>query len=130
LEIGLADEAIPFQVRRDAGESDLDGLNADAQQQIAASTTASPTLERVSETAATQSDPLWPYLLVGLILLITSELVLSGGLARERFGSSGIPEFSELDATVLRPTIGEPTSVPSETAKRRSLVDAISSEVN
>ena len=130
LEIGLADEAIPFQVLRDAGESNLDALSPDAQQQIAASTTASPTLERVSATASTQSDPLWPYLLIGLIVLITGELVLSGVLARERFGSAGIPEFSEMDAPLLGPTTGSAISGRSDTAQRGALVGSITSEVN
>ncbi|EMI17560.1 signal peptide protein [Rhodopirellula maiorica SM1] len=130
LEIGLADQAIPFQVLRDASESNLEPLSSDAVQQITASTTATPSVERLSATASTQSDPLWPYLLIGLILLITGELVLSGILARERFGVAGIPEFSEMDAPTLGVTVGETVSEQTNLRGRRSLVDAIPSEVN
>ena len=109
LELGLAGQAIPFHVLRDSGESDLDTLSPAAEQQIAASTKPNPTAEHLAANAPTQSDPLWPYLLIGLILLITAELVLSGVLSRERFGSAGIPEFSDLDA----PAVGSVTGVES-----------------
>tara|TARA_R110002073_G_scaffold335615_1_gene528120 strand:- start:1851 stop:4232 length:2382 start_codon:yes stop_codon:yes gene_type:complete len=130
LEIGLADQAIPFQVLRDSDESNLIPLSSDAVQQIAASTTATPSIERLSATASTQSDPLWPYLLTGLILLITGELVLSGILARERFGVAGIPEYSEMDDPTLGVTIDNAVSVQANLTERRSHVNAQPSEVN
>jgi hypothetical protein len=41
---------------------------------------------------------------LGLIGLIAGELVLSGILARERFGSAGVSDFSELDSGALGAT--------------------------
>lgn len=106
LEIGLTDQKIPFHVQRDNAESDLRRLSADAEKQIAIACTPDPSPERLAATASTQSDPLWPYLLIGLIMLITGELVLSGVLARERFGSAGVPEFAELESSQMGAPVG------------------------
>ncbi|KAA5538990.1 VWA domain-containing protein [Roseiconus nitratireducens] len=103
LEIGLSDRPIPFHVRRSAEESNLERLNSDAWQQIAAATTANPSPESMSARASSQSDPVWPYLLLGLIGLIACELVLAGILSRERFGSAGIPEYSDMDSPMVPP---------------------------
>jgi len=130
LEIGLAERTIPFHVRRDVGESDLQALQSDAEQQIAASTKANPTTENLAATASTQSDPLWPYLLFGLILLITGELVLSGALARERFGSAGIPEFSESETPVDSLLGGESSGRSEPAAFRNDLVNPLSTEAD
>ena len=106
LEVGLADWKIPFHVRRDPGESDLSGLDSSTFERLVGWTTPSIDPDQIAETVSSQADPVWPYLLIGLIMLITGELALSGILARERFGSAGIPEFSELDAPVSNGMVG------------------------
>ena len=98
LEIGLAEHPIPFHVQRDEIESDLTALSDDALKQIAAATTANRDENEDTGSESKSSDPLWPFLLLGLIAILTGELVLSGILSRERFGTAGVPEFSELDA--------------------------------
>lgn len=101
LQIGLDEDGIPFQVQRSSDESDLSSLSRAAWQQIANSTTPNAWTEDRTPVASAHTDPVWPYLLLALIGLITGELVLSGIMARERFGSAGIPESSELDASHL-----------------------------
>ncbi len=93
LEIGLADQSIPFHVRRAADESNLDPLGTNAWRTITAATTANPSVEKLSQTASTQSDPVWPYLLIGLIMLITGELVLSSALRASGLGPQASPIF-------------------------------------
>jgi len=95
LEIGLGDRVVPYQVMRSPEESNLASLDPDLWQRIEATLATGPSAERLAQASSTQADPVWPYLLIALIVLITGELVLSGVMARERFGSSGIPEFSE-----------------------------------
>lgn len=95
LEIGLADRVIPYQVMRSPEESNLASLDPNVWQRIEASLAVQPSPERLAQASSTQADPVWPYLLLALIALITGELVLSGVMARDRFGSSGIPEFAE-----------------------------------
>ena len=103
--IGLESKSIPFQVKREAEESDLTRLNHAAWQRITIATTANTSPAEVSQSTASQSDPAWPFLLILLIGLITAELVLSGAMAAERFGSAGIPEYSEMDAPMLGTTL-------------------------
>ena len=110
LEVGLAERRIPFQVQRELLESNLDSLTAEGERRINAAITPNPAEQAAAETASAQSDPLWPYLLVGLIVLIAGELVLSGLLARERFGSVGVPDFADLDTSLQETT---PFSSPS-----------------
>ncbi|MEP3930912.1 BatA domain-containing protein [Rhodopirellula bahusiensis] len=101
LQIGLAEEGIPFQVQRSSAESDLDRLGRGAWQRIQSATTPNAWTEDRVSVASTHTDPVWPYLLLALIGLITGELVLSGIMSRERFGSAGIPESSEFDASKM-----------------------------
>lgn len=101
LEIGLADRVVPFQVMRSPDESNLASLDPNAWQRIEASLVTQATPERLAQSSSTQADPVWPYLLIALIALITGELVLSGVMARQRFGSSGIPDFSEIGASSI-----------------------------
>jgi len=95
LEIGLADRVIPYQVMRSPEESNLASIDPGVWQRIEATLATGPAADRLAQASSTQADPVWPYLLIALIVLIMGELVLSGVMARERFGSSGIPEFSE-----------------------------------
>ncbi|WDQ16286.1 BatA domain-containing protein [Rhodopirellula sp. P2] len=103
LQIGLAETGIPFQVQRSSEESNLSSLGRGAWQRIVAATTPHTWTEDRSPVASSHTDPVWPILLLVLIGLITGELVLSGIMSRERFGSAGIPESSELDASQLNP---------------------------
>jgi len=112
LEIGLREQILPFYVRRSTNESNLDSLKDDARQRIAAATSVSLPKQRTAALAESRSDPVWPYLLLGLIVLISSELVLSGILARERFGSSGF------EATQAADAISDPDHVEVDLATR------------
>ena len=91
LEIGLAEQAIPFEVARDPRESDLTPLTAAARQQIEAGLSVSPDTVSAEATAApAASDPAWPWLLLGLIGLVLADLVLSGSLSTDRMGGPTI----------------------------------------
>ncbi|MGB7342977.1 MAG: BatA domain-containing protein [Pirellulaceae bacterium] len=104
LETSVAGESIPFQVVRDNRESDLSPLEPPQQKQLAqlSGIESKNTGESPGQSAAT--DPLWPYLLLGVIALITMELLLAGVLARERFGVSGLSDnSSEAESTFAIP---------------------------
>lgn len=106
LEVGLGESAVPFHVQRSTAESNLASLSSDDAARIASGTTAEWSEEQAVRSSAAQSDPVWPYLLMGLIGLITAELVLSSVLSRERFGSAGVPEHADVDADALGSTVG------------------------
>lgn len=127
LEVGLAERPVPFHVRRSAEESDLDPLGADAWQRLAAATTPSPTRDKTRTTASAHSDPVWPYLLLALIALITGELVLSGVLARERFGSAGIVEHADFGGDLV--TAGAAPSHPMKATPAMNRSQVASTEV-
>jgi len=95
IEVGIAGEQIPFHVSRDPRESDLTPLRSTERNQLVELTGLEPATSSTSFAGSLPTDPLWPYLLIGLIGLITGELLLSGLLARERFGSSGLIETTE-----------------------------------
>ncbi|HUQ72001.1 MAG TPA: BatA domain-containing protein [Planctomycetaceae bacterium] len=96
LEVGLSGDRIPFHVRRDPLESDLTPLT-DADHALLAE--AAGLSRRAAATdslhSSVPSDPLWPLLLMLLMGLMLAELLLSGSLSRERFGTDPIAETSE-----------------------------------
>jgi hypothetical protein len=95
LETGLAGSRIPFHVARDAAESDLTPLTAD--DRIFLSETVGLSggrmAARLSDTTA--SAPIAAALLLLLAALMAGELVLSGAVARRRFGADPISETAE-----------------------------------
>lgn len=96
LELGTADDGIPFHVSRDPGESDLTSLTTADRQLLAELSGLSRTAGTNQISVTNQSDPLWPLLLMTLVVLIGAELLLSGFISRERFGVDPIAETSEL----------------------------------
>ena len=98
LDLGLSGDSIPFHVTRDPGESQLTPLTAEDQELLARATAPRETAAS-SQVGASHSDPLWPLLLMILIGLIAAELLLSGIIARERFGADPISETTEHWAT-------------------------------
>jgi hypothetical protein len=95
LDLGLSGNSIPFHVQRDPEESQLAPLTAADQELLAQATGPGGDLAAESQVGATRSDPLWPLLLMTLIGLISAELLLSGVIARERFGADPISETTE-----------------------------------
>lgn len=95
LELGLAGEAIPFHVNRHPRESNLTGLTADENELLGEVAELGRTSTERAASGAENSEPLWPTLLMILIGLTLAELLLSGAIARERFGSDPISETTE-----------------------------------
>ena len=96
LDVGLAGDAIPFYVRRDLAESDLATLSADDQKTISEVTGLNSTDEVMTAGSVSNLAPIWPLLLVVVIVLIALELLLSGLISNERFGSEAIAESAEV----------------------------------
>lgn len=105
LEVGLDEDSIPFHVERDPSESDLANLNPDTESRLRAIANPERDDSLIGDGRTGQSDPIWPFLLLGLVGLLTGELVLSGVLARERFGVAGIAEHADLDSTLPASTV-------------------------
>lgn len=96
LSMGLAGDVIPFHVSRDPQESDLTPFSAAEDQLLSELTGLSSSIAGAGVSGTSQSEPLWPTLLIILMAVVTAELLLSGMIARERFGSEPIPEANEL----------------------------------
>jgi hypothetical protein len=82
---------VPYQVSRDAVESDLEMLRADERAKLAESfgvqfgeTPVAAVGEVVA--AAPRQEPVWTYLLGALVMLLVAELFLANLLARQRQG--------------------------------------------
>ncbi len=95
LQLGLSGDSIPFQVQRNQRESDLTGLSTEDQKLLADTAGLSRSLLSSGMSGTNQSNPVWPMLLMLLILFMSIELILSGLISRERFGSAAIAETSE-----------------------------------
>ncbi|MGZ0174978.1 MAG: beta-galactosidase trimerization domain-containing protein [Planctomycetales bacterium] len=96
LEFGTAGDGIPFHVNRDPSESDLTSLTTADRQLLAEVSGLGRTAGSTTLSVTNQTDPLWPMLLMILLGLIAVELILSGMISRERFGSDPIAETTEL----------------------------------
>jgi hypothetical protein len=100
LDLGLSGDSIPFHVNRDPEESQLAPLTPEDHKLLAQATGPSD-IAAATQVGASRSDPLWPLLLMVLIGLIAAELLLSGLIARERFGADPISETTEHFASPL-----------------------------
>ncbi|QDU38067.1 hypothetical protein Mal4_23870 [Maioricimonas rarisocia] len=95
LELGISGDGIPFHVNRDATESNLATLTAGDHKRLAAIAGVAHGDAEAALNRAVQTEPLWPLLLTLVIALILFELILSGIIARERFGTAPIEEATE-----------------------------------
>ena len=95
LQLGLSGEAIPFHVQRNAKESDLTGLSDEDHKLLADTAGLSGSLLNSNLSSTNHSDPVWPMLLMLLIAFMSCELILSGMISRERFGTETIAATSE-----------------------------------
>lgn len=94
LNVGTTEE-IPFNVSRDTAESDLTALSREQVSTLDELTTAVASSKKNESVKMSGSEPLWSYLLLGLILLIAAELLLAGMISRERFGAAPIAETNQ-----------------------------------
>ena len=113
LELESPGQAMAFHVARNPAESALTKLT-DAQRQSlaeAAGLDDKPAADQLAggSGGAKHYSPVWPALLVLLITLIAAELLLSGKIARTRFGVAAIPDstdaFSANRALELSPAL-------------------------
>ncbi len=95
LELGLAGDRIPFHVNRDPQESNLTPLTTADHKLLAGLSGLTSTTTGSAFISTNHADPLWPLILMILIGLIAAELLLSGIISRERFGSDPIAESTE-----------------------------------
>jgi Aerotolerance regulator N-terminal/von Willebrand factor type A domain len=100
LTIGLSGDIIPFHVNRDPLESSLTPLTAADREMLDDLAGLSQSIASAALSGTSQNEPLWPTLLIILIAVMAAELLLSGMIARERFGSDPISESSELVASM------------------------------
>lgn len=115
LSIGLSGDVIPFHVNRDPQESNLTPLTGDDKEALDELAGLSQSLASAALSGSSQSEPLWPTLLIILITVMSAELLLSGMISRERFGSDPIAESSELVSSMAgtgSPFGDQPVAVP------------------
>ncbi len=101
-------QTIPFQVARDAQESDLTPLTEEELTSLTDNAgldfTEQGTLEIPQVTSGVNERPVWTPLLVGLLILLAVELLLATRAARAREGSTTLPSFIETAAESTRRT--------------------------
>lgn len=92
LEVGVSGDGIPFHVIRESAESDLTPLT-DADRDFLQETALFDADQSHAATSnAKAQHPIWPGLLILLIMFMVIELLISGGIARGRFGTQAISE--------------------------------------
>ena len=96
LDVGVAGDAIPFHVRRDIAESNLQTLSEQHREMIAEVAGLKQNADKLSAGSLNQNAPIWPLLLMCLIGLIALELLLAGLISKERFGTEAISETSDV----------------------------------
>lgn len=122
LELGTLGDRVPFHVSRDPLESNLTSLTTADHTLLADLSGLSRSTAEASISGTSMNDPLWPLLFMLLIGVIVAELLLSGVIARERFGSDPISEtteqFGHLQASIRKP--GSPLDATKSVATIRS----------
>ena len=121
LELGLSGDQIPFYVSRDPRESNLAALAAVDRKLLTETAGLSQNMVSRQITGTNQRDPVWPLLLMGLIALIAGELLLSGLISKQRFGSDSIAETTEdwmQQASGMAVFGRQPTAAPKSDERR------------
>jgi hypothetical protein len=83
---------VPYQVEREAAESDLKMLGPDQRAKLAASfgvrfvETAEPMATATTAVAAPRREPVWGVLLAALVVMLVAELFLANLISRQRQG--------------------------------------------
>ncbi len=95
LQLGLSGESIPFHVQRNSKESNLTALSEEDHRLLADTAGLSGSMLNSNLSSTSHSDPVWPALLMLVILLMSIELILAGLISRERFGNTTIAETAE-----------------------------------
>ena len=95
LEFGLSGDGVPFHVARDPGESDLSALTATDRRFLSETAGLGREYTETETAGSNQRDPVWPLLLMLLIVIMVAELLLSGVIARNRFGTDPISDTTE-----------------------------------
>ena len=95
LELGTLGDRVPFHVSRESQESNLAALTTADHELLAELSGLSRTTAEASISGTSFDNPLWPLLFMVLIGVIVAELLLSGAIARERFGSDPIAETTK-----------------------------------
>jgi hypothetical protein len=95
LQLGLSGDTIPFHVQRSSRESNLAALTDDDHKLLAQTAGLSTGMMDAGLRGSSQSDPVWPFLLMLLIAFMSTELILAGMISRERFGTAAVAETTE-----------------------------------
>ena len=95
LETGVAGARIPFYVRRPESESDLRALTPEDMAFLADISSITQQVTQRDGTQTGQQASMWPVLLILVIAALAAELLLSGMIARERFGELPIAETTQ-----------------------------------
>jgi hypothetical protein len=121
LQLGLSGDTIPFHIQRSLHESDLRDLSDDNRSLLKETAGLTQNLLSTGMAGHSHRDPVWPMLLMLLIALMSAELVLSGIIARERFGTDSIPETSESISRFAAPSLSAAATHPFGDSKIASL---------
>lgn len=123
LELGTLGDRVPFHVNRDPQESNLTALSTADHELLADLSGLSRSTAEASISGTSFNDPLWPLLFMLLIGVIVAELLLSGVIARERFGSDPIAETTEhfggMSSASMPPLAGQVFSGEAKPAAAR-----------
>ena len=130
LQLGLSGDTIPFQVQRTLAESDLSDLTDNDRQLLKQTAGLTQNLLSDGMSGHSHRDPVWPMLLMLLIAFMSAELVLSGIIARERFGTESIPETSEIMSQFTVPAFANSALSSTSTGSEPMRVASKSSETD
>lgn len=109
-------EELPFEVRRDPTESSLISLTNEQRADLTKLFSVRAAHSSTSMKGSTASSPFWPLLLCMVIALILFELLLSGRIARERFGIQAAADSNTTPAATHFPTTGSNSPQSASTA--------------
>jgi hypothetical protein len=121
LQLGLSGDTIPFHIQRSLHESDLRDLSDDNRSLLKETAGLTQNLLSTGMAGHSHRDPVWPMLLMLLIAFMSAELVLSGIIARERFGTDSIPETLESISRLAVPSLTASMTHPFGDSKIASL---------
>ncbi|MCG6155916.1 BatA domain-containing protein [Rubinisphaera margarita] len=121
LQTGLPGGPIPFLVNRHPSESNLQSVGPE---QIARLQELNTLPQQIIESEAVQpgqQTPVWSVLFLAMIALLSGELILSGMMSRERFGTKSAEPASRAPAGMFDPPEAPRTSVNPQSPREEAV---------
>ncbi len=126
LQTGLSQGPMPFLVNRHPSESNLESISSEQLGRLQDLNTLPQQIVETQAVQPGQQTPMWSVLFLAMIALLSGELILSGMMSRERFGTTSAEPTGDAPLPPLNQPVSSSSNIrpQSTAAPERDLVSS------